>query len=336
MKYKIEGNIDFFSELYKSLDVEDNQNKIESDNNLCLITNQQLTDKFVELNCSHKFNYIPLYNDIYNHKQKFNNMEGNATSLKVNEIRCPYCRKKHQGVLPYYSELISAKINGVNFYDDTIVKNNNTQQNMYSFGKCEFTIPPIIINSQTVNGFCTNTYVTKSVCDNKTYCWSHNRFMTKKLEKEKKDKEKEAQKKLKEEAKQKAKDEKNKIKEEAKQKEKEYNLLQKQIWKKNALDMKESVIKITKEMSIKKAIKKALNKSNDLILSITDVEEENVVVSSSPQIETPTQTQSSNEGCIQIIKTGINKGNPCGLASLKDCLCKRHYNLKNKSSVINI
>ena len=32
-KYNIEGNIDFFSELYKSLDEDDNKNKVESDNN---------------------------------------------------------------------------------------------------------------------------------------------------------------------------------------------------------------------------------------------------------------------------------------------------------------
>jgi hypothetical protein len=299
MKYKIEGNIDFFSELYKSLDVEENQHKNESDNKLCLITNQPLIDKFVELNCSHKFNYLPLYNDIYNHKKKFNNMEGTSSSLKVNEIRCPYCRKKQQGVLPYYSELIPEKINGVNFYDNTILQNNTTQQNMYCFGKCEFLMPPILINSHTVNAFCTNTYVTKLVCDNKTYCWTHNRLMTKKFEKEKKEKEKETQKKLKEEAKQKAKDEKIKIKEEAK---------------------------------TKKNDEKKTKKTADLILSITNVDEENVIVTSESQF----QTQNNNEGCIQIIKTGINKGKPCELAILNDCLCKRHYNLKNKSNIVNI
>jgi hypothetical protein len=57
-KYKLEGGIDFFAELYKSLDIEESD-----ENNMCLITNQPLTDKFVSLNCGHKFNYIPLYND---------------------------------------------------------------------------------------------------------------------------------------------------------------------------------------------------------------------------------------------------------------------------------
>ena len=66
-----------------------------------------------------------------------------------------------------------------------------------------------------------------------------------------------------------------------------------------ALDLKISVIKITKEISIKKGLKKSLKKSNDLILSITDVEEENVVVSSEPQLQT--QTQNIVEGCTQTI-----------------------------------
>ena len=215
-------------------------------------------------------------------------MEGSISSLKVNEIRCPYCRKKQVGVLPYYSELITTKTNGVNFYDDTILQNSN-KTNTYCFGKCEFIV------SQSTNVSCTSTYVTKSACDNKTYCYYHNKNIIKKFEKEKKEKEKEAQKKAKEEAKQKAKEEKNKIKEA----------------KKN-----------------EKITKKTLNQINNLYINIIDIEDENIVISSL------TQSQISNEGCVQIIKTGLNKGNPCGLSILNDCLCKRHYNLKNKNIII--
>jgi hypothetical protein len=309
-KYNIEGNIDFFSELYKSLDEEDNKHKIESDNNLCLITNQLLVDNFVELTCGHKFNYIPLYNDIYNHKKKFNNMEGNGSLLKMNEIRCPYCRKKQLGVLPYYEDLISAKTNGVNFYDDTQVQNNicNSVKTIYNSGKCEFIMPtPTIQSPNSSNNYtssyvgsssCPISYVTKLECDNKSYCWTHNRIMIKKFEKEKKEKEKEAQKQLKKEAKQKEKEDKKE-----KEKEKKAN---------------------------EKLLKKTLKQPKNLILSITDNEEENLVVSITPQIKT------INEGCTQIIKTGVNKGNACGLEILNECLCKRHYNLKNKNSIVNI
>jgi len=288
-KYNIEGNIDFFSELYKSLD---DTNNSESDNNCCLITTHLLTDKFVELNCGHKFNYIPLYNDIFNHKKKFNNMEGSASSLKMNEIRCPYCRKKQVGVLPYYPELIKEKINGVNLYDET--QNQNTGytsvKTLYHFGKCEFITNLPTTTSEVFHVPCKTTYVTKLDCNNKTYCWTHHREMTKQIEKEKKIKEKEAQKKLKKEAKEKEKEDKKAEKEE------------------------------------KKAEQKLLKQTKDLILSITNIEGENTIVNS----KSKTQTSSNSEGCIQIIKTGANKGNHCGLTILNDCLCKRHYNLKNK------
>ena len=111
--YNIEGNIDFFNELYKSLDIDDDtQNE-----NICLITNEPLTDNYVHLQCHHKFNYIAIYNDIKNHKQKFNSFEGLKSQLLPHEIRCPYCRNKQTGLLPYYEELGLPKLHGVNYLD---------------------------------------------------------------------------------------------------------------------------------------------------------------------------------------------------------------------------
>ena len=57
-KYKIEGNIDFFSELYKSLDEDDSTGE---DENTCLITNEPLTDRYVKMKCGHSFNYLPFF-----------------------------------------------------------------------------------------------------------------------------------------------------------------------------------------------------------------------------------------------------------------------------------
>jgi len=233
-------------------------------------------------------------------------MEGSASLLKMNEIRCPYCRTKQIGVLPYYPDIISDKINGVNFYEPGIETNIHNQiKTSYGFGKCEFTITTPIQNSQDniLKLVCPVTYVTKLECDNKTYCWKHSKIINKLFEKEKKDKEKEAQKKLKDEAKKKEKDEKNKIKEEEKQKK-----------------------------TAEKLLKKTKPKTK-IYLSITDIEEENIIISSSC---IPTsETQNSNAGCVQIIKTGSNKGNACGITIFNDCLCKRHYNLKNKINNIN-
>ena len=167
-KYKIEGNIDFFSELYKSLDQEDDNN----DDNKCLITNQLLVDRFVKLNCGHSFNYLPLLHDIKNHKDKFNNLEGCHTKLKYNELRCPYCRKRQNELLPYYYDLYPDKINGVNciipFLNYSVY-----HQADYLFGDCCFKMD---------DG--TNSCIIKKVYnfdDGKTYCFTHCKIMTKQL-----------------------------------------------------------------------------------------------------------------------------------------------------------
>ena len=140
--YATEENIDFFAELYKSLDIEENKQKTIEDENLCLITNELLTDKYVELCCGHKFNYISIYNDIKNHKQKFNHLEVSSSQLKFNEIRCPYCRNKQTELLPYYEELGLPKVHGVNFIDpDKKYKISNT---LSKYNKCEYlTVNPL-------------------------------------------------------------------------------------------------------------------------------------------------------------------------------------------------
>jgi hypothetical protein len=174
-KYKIEGNIDFFSELYKSLD-EDDKNEDEDDNKKCLITNQLLTDRFVKLNCGHLFNYLPLLNDIKNHKEKFNNLEGSHTKLKQDEIRCPYCRNRQTDLLPYYEDLYADKIHGVNCI---IPFTNNHNYANYKhpnsfYGSCCFKI-------DTNNNYycvCSNVY---NFEDGKTYCYLHSKLMTTKL-----------------------------------------------------------------------------------------------------------------------------------------------------------
>ena len=69
-KYNIEGSIDFFSELNKLLNKENVKNEnVKNEENICLISNEELTDNFVKLNCGHSFNYLPLYKDLVNQKQ---------------------------------------------------------------------------------------------------------------------------------------------------------------------------------------------------------------------------------------------------------------------------
>jgi hypothetical protein len=191
----------FYAELYKSLD---NDSDTECDSTKCLISDEILVDKFVKLPCGHSFNYIPLYNDIKNHKTKFNHMEATAGKLLIHELRCPYCRNIHASLLPYYEDLDLAKIHGVNWLDPT--PNSANSNKVCSFvGDNENPTTCSCIYGIKVNYF-----------DKKMYCYNHtaivnNTYLTQL--KEAKQKVKDEKQKVKDE-KQKVKDEKQKVKEE--------------------------------------------------------------------------------------------------------------------------
>lgn len=236
-KYNIENNIDFYNELYNSLDIDDT--KIEDDtDNKCLISYEILQDKYITLECKHKFNYIPLYKDILNHKYKFNSMENKIGHLELDEIRCPYCRKKQKGVLPYYEEFNLEKKNGVNYYDPSEIKTKIKITK--HLNKCEYLIENKnydenkndyieIGNSKLLN--C-KYYKCKNIgtkienpliSDNKYYCYIHKKMIVKnkkeeikKLQNKEKLKIKEETKNFKLQLKQEEKEIKQKIKEEEK------------------------------------------------------------------------------------------------------------------------
>lgn len=164
MKYTIDGNIDFFAELYKSLDEKDDIK--DTDEGKCLITQEPLNDKFVKLKCGHTFNYIPLFKDILAHKYLYNNSEDMHSKLLPNEIRCPFCRKKQYDVLPYYEELGLDKIKGVN------------EPAYFSLSKCLYktpnkyynpNIPDSFFNAKENDCLCVPT----DIIDNKIYCYKH-------------------------------------------------------------------------------------------------------------------------------------------------------------------
>jgi hypothetical protein len=291
-KYKIEGGIDFFDELYKSLNIEESEEKSEEDK--CLITNNLLTDKHVSLLCGHKFNYTPLYNDLINHKKKFNYKEERSGKLNTNEIRCPYCRKKQQGVLPYYEEFGLEKVNGVNFYDPKYTFTNKfTNKCEYKFPNENYnpTKPESPTNSKYLNNqSCDHYHGTKislynsanpskpiTFADSKHYCYTHKKMMIKQYKTE--------QKKL----------------------EKQMKLLEKQNLK----------AKENEEKQKAKELAKALKK-NPI--------SENIVLG--PSII-------NQIGCVQILKTGPNKGNLCACKIVSENMCKRHFLMNHKELVVN-
>ena len=85
MNYVLEDNFNFFEEL-KTGSGDNNTPNNTSDK--CMITHIPLTYNHITLPCGHKFNYIPLYNEL-------------ITNYKYPGIKCPYCREKYTKVLPY-------------------------------------------------------------------------------------------------------------------------------------------------------------------------------------------------------------------------------------------
>ena len=237
--YLIEGNVDFYKELSKIM-AEDSQDSVLLENSenpenpekppkkYCLITNELLKDNSVTLECSHSFNYIPLFHDIQNQKKKFNSME--RYSLKTKQIRCPYCRNIQQFLLPYYEMEGVTKIHGVNFYNESEAlieeyRHNSYNSNEYVKGICGFSYLSKDQAGNVVENNCANKYVKVLSFDNKCYCMQHRITVLKNYMASKKQKEKEDTKKAKDLAKQKAKEEKIEKKKIEKELKKEQELI---------------------------------------------------------------------------------------------------------------
>lgn len=110
MNYIIEGDINFFNELNNELKKSPIQETKSDD--ICLITHEALTDNYITLSCNHRFNYIPLYLEVLNQKNRYSSLE--TTHLKINEIKCPYCRTITTKLLPYINCGCVHRVYGVN------------------------------------------------------------------------------------------------------------------------------------------------------------------------------------------------------------------------------
>uniref|UniRef100_A0A6C0DIM3 Uncharacterized protein n=1 Tax=viral metagenome TaxID=1070528 RepID=A0A6C0DIM3_9ZZZZ len=203
MKYIIEGDIDFYKEL---LDSSYENEIIDADNNCCMITNMPLQENFVKLQCGHLFNYGPLFKDLLNYKKKFNNMEQSKYKLKYNEIRCPYCRKIQNELLPYYDNLSYPKECGVNYLDPN--KSNYILECINEKNQCKYEhvmfddSGNVLFTQKCFKYGFTHSILKEKYNLNINYCYSHKQFIMKELkekakEKIKQDKEKIKQEKLK-------------------------------------------------------------------------------------------------------------------------------------------
>ena len=83
----------------------------------CLLTKEALDDIHVTLNCGHKFNYIPLYKEVVIQKTSAGmttNGYYNSCALRLNEFKCPYCRRVQDKLLPFLNYDNIKRLRGVN------------------------------------------------------------------------------------------------------------------------------------------------------------------------------------------------------------------------------
>jgi hypothetical protein len=92
--------MNFYDLLYSSINNCDTSNDVikNNDSDLCLISYEKLEDDYITLQCGHKFNYEPLFNEIYTQKHCMSAYE--TQKLLLNEIKCPYCRNVQGKILP--------------------------------------------------------------------------------------------------------------------------------------------------------------------------------------------------------------------------------------------
>jgi len=103
-------NIDDFKEFFLK-EINNIDDNILTDN-ICLITKEPLENQSITLPCNHSFNYVPLYNEVYNQKIEKKKIE--YGQLSIYQFKCPYCRKIQNKLLPYFPNNNVKKIRGVN------------------------------------------------------------------------------------------------------------------------------------------------------------------------------------------------------------------------------
>jgi hypothetical protein len=304
-KYIIEGNIDFYDELYKSLGTKgcnNDKEKVE----LCQISGMPLIEHNITLECKHKYNYDALYKEIC--KQKYIFRTYNLESLSKPDfqrfidaavdyyIRCPYCRHVQFTILPYDENSGCEKRYGIN----SLVKEHNdmnylikTNMNSnYHYNAYGYTFLPgvcckVVDVKDGQNVFCTTKYSALVPMMNKSFCLNHIRAEVKQYNNDKKLLEKQ---------------EKKEQKLLEKQKEKEKKLLEKQ-----------------KEKQEKKALKCEQQKEQKTL-------EKNTIIKQNIQIGE--FSTNANTTCCSILKSGSKKGQQCGAKGKYNGLCARHIPAK--------
>jgi len=97
----------------------------DDSDNICLLTKEPLHDIHIVLSCGHKFNYIPLYKEVVIQKTSAGmttNGYYNLCLLRTNELKCPYCRRVQDKLLPLLNYSNIKKLRGVNAPESLCMK----------------------------------------------------------------------------------------------------------------------------------------------------------------------------------------------------------------------
>ena len=124
--------------LFKQLMEEDDHATLDEpvtlEQTVCLISNEKLEDNSIKLRCNHEFNYLPLYNEVVYQKTK--KIQDNSL-LKINQIKCPYCRNVGEALLPCYKYYSVKPVRGVTYPEEHSMKFHECQHiNVKNGKKC--------------------------------------------------------------------------------------------------------------------------------------------------------------------------------------------------------
>lgn len=133
------SDIDFennVSEFYKCLheftsknnDLDSEKNDQDKKENICLISNEPLTEFFITLPCNHKFNYIPLL------KASIENIKQVRIVDNKPYLKCPYCKTIHKKCLPYNPILEKKRFYKINSHKTECMTNKKCTY-IYKGGK---------------------------------------------------------------------------------------------------------------------------------------------------------------------------------------------------------
>lgn len=153
-------------------DIDPSANEI----NRCLISYEPLTSNHVVLDCHHTFNYIPLYKEVIHQKKTLNSLD--IDILGYDEIKCPYCRKKQQKLLPFYNIPGVIQIHEVNWVDDT---------KLYKWGIGTCAYCPVNKEEYGAAGYACKNKIVYKLSDGKKYCSPHVNCMKKIIKKQDKE-----------------------------------------------------------------------------------------------------------------------------------------------------